>query len=307
MWTEKNVETVSSQNICRDNMCKKPGPLAPTRARKAADTPVVPPRPTERAIEKAKRSQPRKRYVELDFSNGHTTLQEVQASYRTAQGNRLSSLKPAQQPGKQQRATVVQTGPPVCATKAGSTGTVSENHLASSRLVQQPLKERSLDACTEYSSNSLPRTVASYRSSVPQMVTSASGNSLRRDRKKVTVINVREPDYNVVHRTSLANRTTNHRKPPSGATSTPPPPSVKKPDPPKRPELPKSRLERGPMPLPRSKNPPAMQATLSLPLTSKQEYEYIDTELRRVVYNSAHTNTVHSTSLKLSKPAWCIR
>lgn len=291
MWKEKNVETVSSQTICRD-MCRSPS--APTRARKAANTPVVPPRPTERAIEKAKRSQPRKQYVELDLPSGRTTLQEVQASHRTAQGNSSSSLKPAQQPSKQQRA------------KAGSTGAVSENPLASSRFVQQPLKERSLDACTEYSSiNSLPRTVASYRSSVPQMVTSASCSSLRRrDRNKMTVINVRDPDYNVVHRTSLVNTTTNHRKPPSGATATPPPPpSVKKPDPPRRPELPKSRLERGPMPLPRSKNPPSMQATLSLPLNSKQEYEYIDTEQRRVVCNLAkfNTNAVHSTSLKSSK------
>lgn len=288
MWKEKNVETVSSQTICRD-MCRKLSPSAPTRARKAAYTPVVPPRPTERAIEKAKRSQPRKQYVELDLPNGRTTLQEVQASHRTAQGNRSSSLKPAQQPSKQQRA------------KTGSTGAVSENPLASSRFVQQPLKERPLDACTEYSSiNSLPRTVASYRSSVPQMVTSASCNSLRRDRNKMTVINVRDPDYNVVHRTSLVNGATNHRKPPSGATSTPPP-SVKKPDPPRRPELPKSRLERGPMPLPKSKNPPAMQATLSLPLNSKQEYEYIDMEQRRVVCNLADTNAVHSTSLKSSK------
>ena len=290
MWTEKNVEAVSSQKICRD-MCRKLGPSAPTRARKAANTPVVPPRPTERAIEKAKRSQPRKQCAELDLSNGRTTMQEVQASYRTAQGNRLSSLKPVQQPSKQQRA------------KAGA---ILESPLASSRFVQQPLKERSLDACTEYSSDSLPRTVASYRSSVPQMVTSVSCNSLRRDRKKMTVINVREPHYNVVHRTSLVNlTTTNHRKPPSGATSTPPPPSVKKPDPPKRPELPKSRLERGPMPLPMSKNPPAMQATLSLPLTSKQEYEYIDTEQRRVICNLADTNAVHSTSLKSSKLALC--
>ena len=301
MWTE----TVSSQKICSDNRCKKPGPSAPTRAHKAANTPVVPPRPTEKAL-KAKRSQPRKQYVELDLSNGSTTLQEGQTSYRTSHGNRLSSpVKPAQKPaGKQQRATV---GTPACATTAGSTGGVSENPLASSKLVQQPLKERSQDPSTGHPSNSLSRTAASHRSSVPQ---AASGNSLRRERMKVTVINVREPDY----KTSKYTRTTlNHRKPPAPTSvrprSTPPPQTVKKPDPPKRPEPPKSRLEeRGPMPLPRSKNPPRVQVTRSLPsLTSKQEYEYIDTELRRVVYTPASTNAVHSASLKLSKSAWCIR
>lgn len=300
MWTE----TVSSQKICSDNRCKKSGPSAPTRAHKAANTPVVPPRPTERAL-KAKRSQPRKQYVELDLSNGSTTLQGRQTSYRTSHGNCSSSpVKPAQKPAgiKQQRATV---GTSACATTAGSTGGVPESPLASSRLVQQPLKERSQDPCTGYPSNSLPRTAASHRSSVPQ---AASGNSLRRERMKVTVINVREPDY----KTSRYTRTTqDHRKPPAPIsarpTSTPSPQTGKKPDPPKRPEPPKSRLEeRGPMPLPRSKNPPRIQVTQSLPsLTSKQEYEYVDTELRRVVYTSVGKNAVHSASLKLSKSAWC--
>jgi len=208
------------------------------------------------------------------------------------------------------------------------TRTTSEKGQSSMTVQRSPsLKENeswtSLDDKTQNgSSNTLPRAQAPRRATVPQVVSSATSstqfNSTRRDRN-VIIINSKEAEYKT--RTSWVSRVAQgrsnrnsastkseyyspedvrHSRPsrppsiqvaPTGATSLRTPPSAKRSELPRRPEPPKSKLER-PFPLPRDK-----LHTQSLPpslLTSRQqkeadiaatenEYEYIHCGPRHVI------------------------
>ena len=222
----KSVEALSNQRIritgtdekCKiDEKCKKTSKGFGTLTRKSAEkfAPVVPPRPTEKAIANAKRSPTRKRYVELDLSSEHKNSQSApqlipQTDPGTAEyvGQRSRSLP----------AKVAQTSTSRSA-RTASVSAVLENRVASSRLVQRSPSMKasssmSTDACAGciQSGSTLPRTSPSYRrASAP--ATSAAINS-KRDRK-VTGIN--ESEYKP--RTSLLNRTANPGSPCSSRKS----------------------------------------------------------------------------------------
>lgn len=218
----KSVEALSNQRIritatdekCKiDEKCKKTSKGFGTLTRKSAEkfAPVVPPRPTEKAIANAKRSPTRKRYVELDLSGEHKNSQSApqlipQTDPGTAEyvGQRSRSLP----------AKVAQTSTSR-STRTASVSAVLENRVASSRLVQRSPSMKassstSTDACAEciQSAGTLPRTSPSNRrASAP--ATPAAINS-KRDRK-VTGINANESEYKP--RTSLLNRTANSGSP----------------------------------------------------------------------------------------------
>ena len=351
----KSTESLYNRRIRvgeADEKSKKP--VAPKRARKLEKpvAPAVPPRPTEKALANAKRTPTRSRYVEVDLSGCHTTLQD-------ARGNGSSSPKliPNTPPMKDrttkdtqkaQTTKLVQRSPlssretlqdaQSCqATTAHRTA--SENSPSSLTVQRSPsLKEstESDDHTQRGSSSTLPR-AAPRRATVPQVVTSAVGNTQsnsRRDRK-VTVINSKEAEYKA--RTSWVSRTAKgrstrhdantkseyyspedvrHSRPsrppsiqiaPTGAYTSlrPPAPNARRSEPPRRPEPPKYKLER-PLPLPKDKL--VSQSLPSSPLISRQqteaadnEYEYIPFEPRRViVFNGSASSDLYTDNVTQS-------
>ena len=223
----KSVEALSNQRIritgtdekCKiDEKCKKTSKGFGTLTRKSAEkfAPVVPPRPTEKAIANAKRSPTRKRYVELDLSSEHKNSQSTpqlipQTDPGTAEyvGQRSRSLP----------AKVAQTSTSRSA-RTASVSAVLENRVASSRLVQRSPSMKasssmSTDACAGciQSASTLPRTSPSSYRRASAPATPAAIN-LKRDRK---VTGMNESEYKP--RTSLLNRTANPGSPCSSRKS----------------------------------------------------------------------------------------
>lgn len=353
----KSTESLYNRRIrvgAADEISKNVVPVAPKRTRKPEKpvAPVVPPRPTEKALANAKRPPTRSRYIELELSGCHATLQDAQGKDqklvqngppvkdRDAQkAQTAAATNPASKrspPSSRETVQVTQMMKTGNATTARcDTRTTSEKGQSSVTVQRSPsLKENeswtSLDDKTQNgSSNTLPRAQAPRRATVPQVVSSATSstqfNSTRRGRN-VIIINSKEAEYKT--RTSWVSRVAQgrsnrnsastkseyyspedvcHSRPsrppsvqvaPTGATSLRTPPSAKRSELPRRPEPPKSKLER-PFPLPRDK-----LHTQSLPpslLTSRQqkeadiaatenEYEYIHCGPRHVIGCSGSAN-----------------
>ena len=224
----KSVEALSNQRIritaadekCKsDEKCKKTSKMFGTLTRKSGEkfAPVVPPRPTEKAIANAKRSPTRKRYVELDLSGGDTDGQSApQLIPQTDPGA-------AEYVGQRSRSlpTKVAQTSTARSTRTASVSAGLENGVSSSRLIQRsPSVKASLSSSTYACAGSiqsactLPRSSPTgRRASAP--TTPAAINS-KRDRK-VTGINAKESVYKP--RTSSLNGTANPGSPCSSRKS----------------------------------------------------------------------------------------